>query len=86
MQELIHKLKSGFKWLVVCNISVQVFTWFVSIIVARNLSPDDYGLFGLVTLVLSFIVMVNEAGFLPAIIQAQKINKTMLSSSFFLFC
>jgi len=81
---LIKKARSATYWLFGSNIAIQLISWAITVFVARILSPDDYGLFGMAALLTSFLVMFNELGLGPAIIQKKDLTKEQLSSCFWI--
>jgi len=44
---LNKKACSATYWLFGINIAIQLISWAITVFVARILSPDDYGLFGM---------------------------------------
>ena len=54
MSNLSSQIKSGFAWSLIENISLQGIRFFIGIIMARLLSPTDYGMVGMLTV---FIVI-----------------------------
>lgn len=72
---------SHFKWTAVGKFAAQMISWLSTIIVIRFLTPEDYGLVALATIVIGFAALVGELGLTSAIIQdkqvdAQKIQDT----------
>jgi len=59
---LIKKVRSATYWLFGGNIAIQLISWAITVFVARILSPDDYGLFGMASLITSSLVVFNELG------------------------
>lgn len=51
-------------------------------ILARLLSPDDYGLFAMVTIVVAFADMFKDAGLSMATVQKRKISKEQIGTLF----
>ena len=79
---LIKKARSASYWLFGSSVAIQLISWAITVFVARILSPDDYGLFGMAALLTSFLVMFNELGLGPAVIQKKDLTKEQLSSCF----
>jgi len=50
ISKLTRKARSATYWLFGSNIAVQLISWAITVFVARILSPDDYGLFGIAAL------------------------------------
>jgi len=80
--DLISKTRAASYWLFGSHIFIQGISWLITIYVARLLAPEDYGLFGMASLVISFLVMFNEMGVSEAIIQKKEISAIQLSSCF----
>ena len=57
-RSLVH----GVAWNGIVKLLVQAAAWGSTLVVARLLSPDDYGVMGLATLFLGFIELVTEFG------------------------
>jgi O-antigen/teichoic acid export membrane protein len=53
-----------------------------TIILARILSPDDYGLMAMAMVVCGFITFFNEIGLGSAIIQRDKVTEAQLNGAF----
>lgn len=80
--ELGKKVFKAASWLAFFNTISQVFSWFVTIVVARILSPDDYGLMALATIFTGYAATWSDLGLGEAIIQKQTITKNEVSSVF----
>lgn len=76
------KVFKGASWLAFFNLVSQIFSWLVTIIVARILVPSDYGLIEIGTILTGYAAMFNELGLGAAIIQKPKINQDEISSVF----
>lgn len=76
----------GAKWLALFRTGGQAISWLTTILVARMLSPEDYGLMEMATIFTGYIFLFSELGLGAAIIQKQQVNQNELSSLFwFLF-
>jgi O-antigen/teichoic acid export membrane protein len=64
------------------NFFSQIFSWVITIIIARILVPGDYGLMSMSTIITGYAMILSELGLGNAIIQRQKVNATELSSVF----
>ena len=60
----------------------QVMTWAMTLIVVRLLSPSDYGLMALASIVLAFLLMINELGVGPALVQKESLDDEDLKQAF----
>lgn len=72
----------AFAWNLCERISVQGTQFVVSIILARILSPDDYGIISLITAFIAISFVVVEQGVSSAVIQRKKISKREINSLF----
>ena len=68
-ESLKHKTVKGVGWSAVDNLSQHAVTFLVSIVLARLLTPDDYGLIGIVTIFTLVSQALINAGFTSALIR-----------------
>ncbi len=68
------KRVAGFSWNFLENISTQGIQFVVGIIMARLLTPEDYGLIGILMVFITISTVIMDAGFFKAVIQ--KTNRT----------
>ncbi len=57
-----RSLARGVAWMGAAKWTSQLFTWASTILVARLLSPDDYGLVGLATMYMGIVTLLSEFG------------------------
>jgi O-antigen/teichoic acid export membrane protein len=76
------KVFKGASWLALFKLISQVFSWIITIVVARILVPDDYGLMEMATIITGYAFFFSELGLGAAIIQKPAITKGELSSVF----
>jgi len=69
---------SGFKFI------TQVFSWIITVVVARILVPEDYGLMAMASILTGYVQIFSEMGLGAAIIQKKEITEKELSSVFWL--
>jgi len=77
-------LAKGAKWIAasqLIKVAAQVASIFV---LARLMSPSDYGLVALVSVVTTFAMLFKDLGSSAAIIQAQKLPDSLLTTAFWL--
>jgi teichuronic acid exporter len=74
----------GAGWLGMFKSFSQIFSWCITIIVARILSPKDYGIMEMATVLTGYAAMFSELGLGSAIIQRKEIDDNELSSLFWL--
>ena len=75
---------SGISWNAASQIYRQGWSFVILIILARLLSPKDFGLIGMTTVFIQFFSMFLTMGFESSIIQSTKLNIDELSSLFWL--
>jgi O-antigen/teichoic acid export membrane protein len=68
--------------LLAARLATQVFVWAVTLLVARLLRPDDYGMMTLGTIFLCLADILAEAGFGKALIQKEHLNPADLARAF----
>lgn len=76
------KLAKGVSWLALFKTLSQSFSWLVTIIVARLLVPEDYGLMAMATIITGYAEIFSELGLGAAIIQRSDLQKNDVSSIF----
>ena len=69
-------------WNTLVRIPSQLASFAISIIVARILMPKDFGIFGIVMILVGYANMFTDLGFTQAIVQKQIKNKNTLDSIF----
>lgn len=74
MSDIKQKTKIGMLWNVFEKITVQGIGFLLNIILARLLTPHDYGTIGMLTIFLTFSNVFIDSGFSRALIQRQ--NRT----------
>ena len=69
--ELREKVLSALRWSAAARFLGQAFSWAITILVIRMLTPGDYGLMAMATVLVSFLFLLNTLG-LDAILIQQK--------------
>jgi len=72
--DLRKKVLSGLGWSGGNRLISQLFTWTVTIVVMRLLSPGDYGLMAMAGFFINFLALLNELGLGAALIQKKDID------------
>lgn len=75
---------SGVKWSSIAFTVRRVLAFLTSIILARLLSPSDFGLIAMASLALGFIELFKDLGTASAVIQRKQISEELLSSVFWI--
>lgn len=73
---------SGFKWLAACKFFGQFITWSITLIVIRLLTPSDYGLMAMASVIVAILALFNEFGLEASIIQTKEISQDSLQKIF----
>ena len=76
------KTISGISWSIKAQVFQQFFSIITSIILARLLTPNDFGLIAMITVITGFAGIFVDMGFGSALIQKKEINQRELSSVF----
>ena len=71
MSDIKQKTKIGILWNAIEKIAVQGISFILNIILARLLTPHDYGVVGMLTIFLTFSNVFIDSGFSRALIQKQ---------------
>lgn len=74
---------SGLLWSAVERFSVQGFQFIVSIVLARIISPAEFGLVGIILVFILISDIIINSGFSQALIQKKNRNNTDLSTVFY---
>ena len=72
------------RWNVVGQMISRIIQLVVSVILARLLAPEDFGLMAMAMVLIGFMEIFYELGTSSAIIQRTEINQTLLSSLFYI--
>ena len=83
MSDIKQKTINGMAWSVSERISLQVIQLLISIILARLLSPSEFGLIGMLAIFTSIAQSVLDSGFGSALIQKKDATQTDSSSIFY---
>ena len=79
---LRKKTLAGLSWSSFSQLMKQVSQFIILAILARLLSPNDFGLMGMALVFIEFITIFNEMGVSSALIQKQDIHERHFSSVF----
>lgn len=76
MSRQIHnkKILRGMTWEVIAKICVQLASWISTVIVARILVPEDYGLIATSGIFIGFLLMVSDMGLATGLINKTKVR------------
>src|ERR1700704_1122172 len=71
---LDHFFARGLAWQGSVKWIVQLVTWGTTIVVARILSPEDYGLLAMGSVLLAFIALLSESGIGMTVVTVREIT------------
>ncbi|HEV8380069.1 MAG TPA: lipopolysaccharide biosynthesis protein [Gemmatimonadales bacterium] len=76
---LDRSLVRGIAWTGASRWATQLLSWASTLIVARLLTPADYGLVGMATIYIGLLVYVNELGLGAAIVQRRDLTEDQIA-------
>jgi PST family polysaccharide transporter len=79
-----HQVVYGIKWTFASQTLQQICYFLVTVLLARILSPNDFGLMAMVTVSLNFFSMFNGIGISNAFVQKQDIRDTQYQTAFWI--
>ncbi|WP_287678271.1 lipopolysaccharide biosynthesis protein [Bacteroides sp.] len=82
-ESITNKSISGIKWSAIERFGVQGIQFIISLILARILSPSDYGIIGMLTIFMAISQTIIDSGFSKALIQKQDRTETDFSTAFY---
>lgn len=82
-ESLKNKTVKGMGWSALENVTRLGVTFVVSIILARLLSPEEYGLIGILTIFIAIFNAIVDSGFTNALIRKQDATDTDYSTVFY---
>jgi PST family polysaccharide transporter len=82
MSNLAKASISGIKWSALTQFVAQIAQYGSFVVLARLLSPQDFGLVACATLVVNFVAMLNELGLGAALIQRSELRPGHLNACF----
>lgn len=82
-EDLRNQSISGMKWSAIERFSVQGIQFVIGLILARLLTPSDYGIIGMVAIFMAISQTIIDSGFSKALIQKQDRTEVDFSTAFF---
>jgi O-antigen/teichoic acid export membrane protein len=67
----MSSIKSSFKWSFIIQASFQIIGFLVSIILARILSPSDFGIIGILTIFINLSKNITDGGLASSLIRTK---------------
>ena len=74
----------GFSWRLIQNVSTQLMSFIIQIVLARILLPSDYGVIALTSTFVTILNVIITTGFTSALVQQKEISELDKSSMFYL--
>ncbi len=84
VNELKDKVVTGAIWLTFAQVGGQILKFILAAVLARILTPGDFGLIGMVLIFSGFANLFNDMGFSAALIQRKDVTEQHFSSIFWL--
>lgn len=78
-RDLRRSFVSGIAWSSAAKFSAQIVTWLSTFVVARLLSPADYGLVQMAVVYLGFVALFNEFGIGAAVVTLRDLSKRQIA-------
>ena len=83
MGDLKKKAVKGMFWSAIDSFGMYFVKFVFSIAIARLLSPEDYGLVGMLAIFMGFAFFMYEGGFTAALIHKKDADQTDFSTAFY---
>ena len=77
------KVFSSMSWRLLERIGAQAVAFIVNIIIARLLSPEDYGVVAIAAVMISILDAIGDGGIKSALIQKDHVENVDYSTAFF---
>jgi len=74
--DLRARVLSALRWSAVGRFGVQLISWSVTILVIRVLTPADYGLLAMATVLTSFLIALNDIGLDAVLVQKRDLTES----------
>ena len=78
-----NKTITGFLWRLMQNAGSQIVGFIISIVLARILMPEDYGVVAMITVFTNIAMVFINTGFSSAIVQKKELSETDISTMFY---
>lgn len=80
---LKHKAVKGIAWSAVDKMAIKGINFLIGIVIARILSPSDYGIVGMVMVFIVLSSLFADSGFSQALVQKKDRTQSDMSTAFF---
>lgn len=82
-ESLRNKTVNGVSWSIIDTFAGQGITFLIGIVLARLLSPNEYGIIGIITIFISIFNAIVDGGFSNALIRKNDIKEEDYSTCFY---
>ncbi|MDP5028536.1 MAG: lipopolysaccharide biosynthesis protein [Flavobacterium sp.] len=76
-------VKKSFKWSLLIQLSNQIFGFIITLILARLLSPADFGVIGILTIFISLSKKITDGGLAASLIRTKDVTERDFSTVFY---
>ena len=76
------QVMSALRWSAIAKFGGQLVNWAITVFVIRLLSPADYGIVAMMSIIFMFFTMLGEMGFGSSIVQAPKLETWEIRQTF----
>ncbi|RYL97088.1 lipopolysaccharide biosynthesis protein [Sporolactobacillus sp. THM7-7] len=83
-EELLVSLLKNSYWSIISTVGLQIIVLIANIILARIISPEIFGLLGMVMVIAGLLLVFQEAGFGSYIIFEEKLTTEIISTTFWI--
>ncbi len=84
MGKLTDKVAKGFFWTLMEKIGIQGVHFVVTLVLARLLTPNDYGTVALLSIFIAISDLLIDCGFGKALVQKKNVSQTDFNTAFYL--
>ena len=75
--DIRSKVISAVRWSATARFLGQAFSWAITIVVIRLLSPGDYGLMAMAMVVVSLLILLNTLGLDAVLVQERDLDESL---------
>ncbi len=83
-RQLGRLVRRGAAWTAVSHVSVQLVQFATSVVLARLLLPEDFGVAAVVTTIAVFAAILTDLGLSAAIVQRDEVDERVLATAFWM--
>lgn len=76
------KIFKSLKWVGSVNLFSQIFSWAITIVIVRQLSPADFGMMAMALVFWGFLTMIGDFGLYASIVQSKEVTRDQLGEIF----